>query len=64
MILGNRKKDEQKQKKYEQKSKVVESRKHLANVRVVQKNLLYVTGLPAYLAEDEVSLARLRSQLA
>ena len=56
-ILTNivaRKREAQKQKTIEQKSKAVESRKHLYNVRVVQRNLVYVTGLPAYMAEDEV----------
>jgi CCR4-NOT transcription complex subunit 4 len=37
-------------------SKTIESRKHLQNIRVVQKNLVYVTGLPAYLADEEVVL--------
>jgi hypothetical protein len=50
-----RKKEAKKQKTIEQKSlKTIESRKHLQNVRVVQKNLVYVTGLPSYLADEEV----------
>ena len=31
------------------------ARKQLANVRVVQKNLVYVLGLPPKLASEEVS---------
>ena len=35
---------------------MIDSRKHLGNVRVVQRNLVYVTGIPAYLADDEVGV--------
>ena len=31
------------------------NRKHLANMRVVQKNLVYVVGLSSKLAKEEVS---------
>ena len=47
-------KEQQKQKRIEQKAKIIESRKHLANVRVVQRNLVYVTGLPSHLTDDDV----------
>lgn len=33
----------------------VESKKHLAGVRVIQKNLVYITGLPAHLCNESVS---------
>lgn len=36
------------------KQKITENRKHLANVRVVQKNLVFVVGLPPRLADAEV----------
>lgn len=44
---------EKKRKKSQQKQKDVELRKHLASVRVVQKNLVYVIGLPAKLADED-----------
>lgn len=37
------------------KQKITENRKHLANVRVVQKNLVFVVGLPPRLADAEVN---------
>jgi CCR4-NOT transcription complex subunit 4 len=33
----------------------VESKKHLVGVRVIQKNLVYITGLPAHLCNEIVS---------
>lgn len=40
------------------------NRKHLANMRVVQKNLVYVVGLDPKLAKEEVSCdARLDAQI-
>ncbi|XP_035221310.1 CCR4-NOT transcription complex subunit 4-like isoform X2 [Stegodyphus dumicola] len=47
-------KSEKRQKDQQKKLKMSESRKHLANVRVVQKNLVFVVGLPARLADAEV----------
>ncbi|XP_015914790.1 CCR4-NOT transcription complex subunit 4 isoform X3 [Parasteatoda tepidariorum] len=47
-------KNEKRQKDQLKKQKMSESRKHLANVRVVQKNLVFVVGLPARLADPEV----------
>jgi hypothetical protein len=34
----------------------MENRKHLANVRVVQHNLVFVVGLPSRLADAEVNI--------
>jgi hypothetical protein len=36
------------------KQKISENRKHLANVRVVQRNLVFVVGLSPRLADQEV----------
>lgn len=49
-------KQEKKQKELMRKQKVTENRKHLANVRVVQKNLVFVVGLSSRLADAEVSI--------
>merc|ERR1719361_2730364 len=38
----------------QKKQKISENRKHLANVRVVQKNLVFVVGLSPRLADAEV----------
>ncbi|XP_064475310.1 CCR4-NOT transcription complex subunit 4-like [Ornithodoros turicata] len=46
-------KNEKRQKDLERKQKLTENRKHLANVRVVQKNLVFVVGLPPRLADTE-----------
>lgn len=50
-------KNEKKQKQNEKKQKVTENRKHLASVRVVQRNLVFVVGLSQRLADPEVSTA-------
>ncbi|XP_063702072.1 putative uncharacterized protein DDB_G0286901 isoform X3 [Culicoides brevitarsis] len=47
-------KAEKRQKDQQKKQKINEDRKHLANVRVVQKNLVFVVGLPPRLADPEV----------
>ncbi|XP_046878713.1 CCR4-NOT transcription complex subunit 4 isoform X2 [Hypomesus transpacificus] len=47
-------KTEKKQKQNEKKQKVTENRKHLASVRVVQRNLVFVVGLSQRLADPEV----------
>ena len=42
----------------------VEAKKHLAGVRVIQRNLVYIIGLPAHLCNESVStisLFRIRS---
>ncbi|KAJ1523631.1 hypothetical protein ONE63_001474 [Megalurothrips usitatus] len=50
----SRLKQEKRHKDHQRKQKVTENRKHLANVRVVQKNLVFVVGLPTRLADPEV----------
>ncbi|KAL3841933.1 hypothetical protein ACJMK2_020015 [Sinanodonta woodiana] len=47
-------KKERRQKDMQRKQKAAENRKHLANVRVVQKNLVFVVGLSQRLADPEV----------
>ncbi|XP_037091244.1 CCR4-NOT transcription complex subunit 4-like [Pollicipes pollicipes] len=47
-------KAEKKQKDLQKKQKMSENRKHLANVRVVQKNLVFVVGLSPRLADPDV----------
>lgn len=37
------------------KSKASEGRKHLSSVRVIQRNLVYIIGLPNHLADESVS---------
>jgi len=48
-------KAEKRQRDQQRKQKISE-RKHLANVRVVQKNLVFVVGLPPRLADAEVNI--------
>ena len=47
-------KSEKKQKIQQQKNKVVESRKHLSEFRVLQKNLVYAVGLSQRMADPEL----------
>jgi CCR4-NOT transcription complex subunit 4 len=47
-------KSEKRQKDQLRKQKVTESRQHLATVRVVQHNLVFVVGLPPRLADGEI----------
>lgn len=47
-------KTEKRQRDQQRKQKITENRKHLANVRVMQKNLVFVVGLPPRLADPEV----------
>lgn len=47
-------KAEKRQKDQLRKQKITENRKHLANVRVVQRNLVFVVGLPMRIADAEV----------
>ncbi len=47
-------KADKRQKDLAKKQKISENRKHLANVRVVQKNLVFVVGLSTRLADPEV----------
>lgn len=51
----SRLKAEKRLKDQQRKQKITENRKHLANVRVVQKNLVFVVGLPVRLADAEVN---------
>lgn len=48
-------KNEKKAKEREKKEIEAMNRKHLSNMRVVQKSLVYVIGLPTKLANDEVN---------
>jgi len=52
----SRLKAEKRLKDQQRKQRVTENRKHLANVRVVQKNLVFVVGLPMRLADADVSM--------
>jgi CCR4-NOT transcription complex subunit 4 len=47
-------KSEKKQKQQQQKNKLSEGRKHLADFRVLQKNLVYVVGLSQRIADPEM----------
>lgn len=47
-------KAEKRQRDQQRKAKLSESRKHLASVRVVQRNLVFVVGLPLRLADAEI----------
>ena len=47
-------KSSKKKKEREKKETDIAARKQLANVRVVQKNLVYVLGLPGRLATEEI----------
>ncbi|XP_067647294.1 myb-like protein I [Eurosta solidaginis] len=53
-ILAFKSLKKQRDQKRKQKVRVTENRKHLSNVRVVQKNLVFVVGLPPRLADAEV----------
>ncbi|XP_054732306.1 GATA zinc finger domain-containing protein 14 [Anastrepha obliqua] len=53
-ILAFKMMKKQRDQKRKQKVRVTENRKHLSNVRVVQKNLVFVVGLPPRLADAEV----------
>lgn len=46
-------KNEKKMKEMQKKKEIMESRKQLSNVRIVQKNLVYVHGLPQEVETDE-----------
>lgn len=56
LYVPSRIKAEKRLKDQQRKQKVMENRKHLANVRVVQKNLVFVVGLPLRLADPDVSI--------
>jgi hypothetical protein len=48
---------EKKQKDRERREMENANRRHLANMRVMQKNLVYVVGLPPKLAHEEVKIS-------
>ena len=52
---------ERKVKSQKAKSKGSESRKHLSSVRVIQRNLVYIVGLPLNLADEDVCIFSLSS---
>ncbi|XP_010253492.1 PREDICTED: uncharacterized protein LOC104594737 isoform X2 [Nelumbo nucifera] len=45
---------ERKQKSLKAKPKTSEGRKHLSSVRVIQRNLVYIIGIPSNLADEDV----------
>ena len=45
---------EKRQKSQKGKTKTSEGRKHLSSVRVIQRNLVYIVGLPLNLADEDV----------
>ncbi|XP_037957103.1 putative mediator of RNA polymerase II transcription subunit 26 isoform X2 [Teleopsis dalmanni] len=47
-------KSQKRQRDQQRRQKITENRKHLANVRVVQKNLVFVVGLPPRLADADI----------
>jgi CCR4-NOT transcription complex subunit 4 len=47
-------KEKGKRKNQDKKQKIIESRKNLSEVRVIQKNLVFVLGLSPRLADPEV----------
>lgn len=47
---------ERKMKNQKAKSKSSEGRKQLSSVRVIQRNLVYIVGLPLNLADEDVRL--------
>ena len=55
MIRPQKLKEVKKQRSVERRHEVIESRKSLTNVRVVQKNLVFVIGLSPRLADPEVN---------
>lgn len=46
---------ERKVKSQKSKGKTSEGRKQLSSVRVIQRNLVYIVGLPLNLADEEVA---------
>ncbi|KAI3407642.1 uncharacterized protein J3R85_020838 [Psidium guajava] len=49
---------EKKSKSQKAKTKSSEGRKHLSSVRVIQRNLVYIVGLPLHLANEDLLLRR------
>jgi CCR4-NOT transcription complex subunit 4 len=50
---------QQKKKLQKLKPKSSDGRKHLTDVRVIQRNLVYIIGLPLNLADEDVSSSML-----
>ena len=48
--------NDRKQKSGKSKLKSAEGRKNLSNVRVIQRKLVYVVGMPATVADEEVQI--------
>ena len=46
---------QRKKKMQKLKSKSTEGRKHLSDIRVIQRNLVYIIGLALNLADEDVS---------
>jgi hypothetical protein len=51
-------KAEKKVRRTDQRYKDADSRKHLVGIRVVQRNLVYITGLSPRVADENVCLRR------
>lgn len=51
-------KTEKRAREQQRRNKTLESRRQLSSVRVVQKNLVFVVGLPVRLADPEVRIYR------
>jgi len=49
-------KNEKKQKEVQRKQKLTDNRRHLAAIRVLQRNLVFVVGLSQRLSDPEVSM--------
>lgn len=49
-------KTEKRAREQQRRNKTLESRRQLSSVRVVQKNLVFVVGLPVRLADPEVTI--------
>lgn len=54
---------EKKMKNQKAKSKSSEARKQLSSVRVIQRNLVYIVGLPLNLADEDVKFFLMFSML-
>lgn len=52
---------ERKQKSQKAKIKTSESRKQLSSVRVIQRNLVYIVGLPLHVADEDVRTSMISS---
>ena len=55
---------EKKQKSQKAKIKTAESRKPLSSVRVIQRNLVYIVGLPLNLGDEDVRASVISTSLS